>query len=164
MMWMLLKNRPKSFRSVLSFSVESWMTDLYVVIHVRKFSSTKYPLSEANFFCFSRLKMKRSQIKNVGDRIERFISGLQLDIIAPNGNTIPLWLTKFEIHTNSTQACDPLNTNNSPAKISNNNSYSLYECFDNNPIKIASRFSDINVTERYERPDFRRLSREFATV
>ena len=103
------------------------------------FCSSKHPLSSVNFFCFSHLKKKRSHIKNFSDGIKRFILGLQYDKIAPNGNTIPLRLTKIckphSLHA-SMQSAEL--SNDSPVKISNNNSYNLYECFDNHPIKITS--------------------------
>ena len=56
-------------------------------------------------------------------------------------NTIPLKLTQ-----NLQSTLPPRKhairwiSNYSPAKIFNNNSYNLYECFDNHPIKITSGF------------------------
>ena len=103
--------------------------------------SSKHPLSSVNFFCFSHLKKKRSHIKNFSDRFDRFILGLQCDKIAQNGNTTPLKLTKI---------CNPHSLHASMRsaeyqttvllKFFNNNSYNLYECFDNHPIKITSGF------------------------
>ena len=71
--------------------------------------SSKHPLSSVNFFCFSHLKKKRSHIKDFSDGIERFILGLQCDKIAPNEYSSTKIDKKIAIHTQSTQACDPLN-------------------------------------------------------
>ena len=56
-------------------------------------------------------------------------------------NTIPLRLTKI-LQSTLTPREHAIRwiPNYSPAKISNNNAYNLYECFDNHPIKITSGF------------------------
>ena len=56
-------------------------------------------------------------------------------------NTVPLKLTK-NLQSTLTPRKHAIRwiSNYSPAKISNNNSYNLYECFDNHPIKITSGF------------------------
>ena len=56
-------------------------------------------------------------------------------------NTIPLKLTK-NLQSTLTPRKHAIRwiSNYSPAEISNNNSYNLYECSDNHPIKITSGF------------------------
>ena len=112
-----------------------------MVIYLRNFLLFKNPLSSVDFFCFSLPKKKRSHIKNFSDGIERFILGLQFDKIALNEYNS----TKIDKKT-----CNPHSRHASKRsaeyqttvllKFFNNNSYNLYECFDNHPIKITSGF------------------------
>ena len=128
------------------------------------FFSSKHPLSSVNFFCFSHLKKKRSHIKNFSDGFERFKLGLQFDKIAPNEYNSTKLTKKLQSTLTPRKHTIRWISNYGPVKISNNNSYNLYECFDNHPIKITSSFWIVTGTEQCERPAFRRLPWEFATV
>ena len=102
--------------------------------------SSKHPLSSVNFFCFSHLKKKRSHIRKFSDGIERLFEGYSL-IKSLQMNTIPLKLTK-KLQSTLIPRKHAIRwiSNYSPAKMFNDNSYNLYECFDNHPIKITPGF------------------------
>ena len=104
------------------------------------FFSSKDPLSSVNFFCFSHLKKKRSHIKSLAMELNVLFWRYCL-INSLHMNTIPLKLTK-NLQSTLTPRKHTIRwiSNYSPVKISNNNSYNLYECFDNHPIKITSGF------------------------
>ena len=61
------------------------------------------------FLLFFASEEEKKSYKKFSDGIERFIWGLQFDKIAPNEHNSTKIDKKIAIHTQSTQACDPLN-------------------------------------------------------
>ena len=112
-------------------------TDLHVVIYLRNvlLFKTSFIISQILLFFASE-----EEKKSVSDGVERFILGLQFDKIAPNEYNSTKLTKILQSTLNPGKHAIRRISNYSPAKISNNNSYNLYECFDNHPIKITSGF------------------------
>ena len=112
---MLLKiesylNRPK--RSLLRSFIYCRIlnTDLYVVIYLRNFLLFKTSFIIGQFLLFFASEEEKNSYKNFSDGFERFILGnIRFDKIAPNKYNSTKIDKKIAIHTQSTQACDPLN-------------------------------------------------------
>ena len=117
------------FYFVLSSSVESW-TPTYMSSYIlENFLLFKLSFIIGQFLLFFASEEEKKSYKKFYRWNWTFYFG-QYDKIARSGFIVPLKLRKI---------CNPL-SNYSPAKTSNNNSYNLYKCFDNHPIKITSGF------------------------